>query len=251
MFYSKKLNKFKSIKHCFFSRKGGFSKGRFYKSLNCGKGSKDSKKNISKNLNYVSKKMFVKKNKLILMNQTHSARVIEIKKNNYTKKIHSDAIITKVKGLALGVVTADCVPIIMYDLKNEIIGCIHAGWKGAFSGIIKNTVNKIKKLNSNNNIYASIGPCIGEKNYEVDLNFYKKFYNKSYKNKKYFSYKNKNKKLFNLRKFVADKLIELKVKVDHVDRDTFSEKSNFFSYRRSCKLKENDYGRCISIIRII
>jgi len=250
MFYSKNLNKFKKIKHCFFSRKNGFSKG-LYKSLNCGIGSKDGKKNILKNINYISKKMFVKKNKLILMNQTHSSKVIEIKKNNYNRKINSDAIITKVKGLALGVLTADCVPIIIYDFKNEIVGCIHAGWKGAFSGIIKNTVNKIKKLNSNNQIFASIGPCIGHKSYEVDLNFYKKFLNKSRKNKKYFSHKNKNKKLFNLRKFVADKLIELKVKVDHVKHDTFKEKMNFFSYRRSCKLKQNDYGRCISIVRLI
>ena len=85
MFYSKKLNKFKRIKHCFFSRKGGFSKG-LYKGLNCGRGSKDSKINILKNLNYVSQKMFVKKNKLILMSQSHSAKVIEVKKSNYKKK---------------------------------------------------------------------------------------------------------------------------------------------------------------------
>jgi len=211
MFYSKKLNKFKKIKHCFFSRKGGFSKG-IYKSLNCGRGSKDNKKNIKKNLNYVSQKMLVNKNRLILMNQTHSAKVIEIKKNNLRKKINSDAVITKIKGLALCVVTADCVPIIIYDFKNEIIGCIHAGWRGASSGIIKNTVNKIKKLNSKTKIFASIGPCIGKNSYEVDLNFYKKFLTFSKKNERYFSKKNRNKKLFNLRKFVTDKLIEQKVK---------------------------------------
>ena len=165
--------------------------------------------------------------------------------------MNSDAIVTKVKGLTLGVVTADCVPVIIYDFKNEIIGCIHAGWKGAFSGIIKNTVNKIKKINSKTKIFASIGPCIGVKNYEVDLIFYKKFLNKSQKNKMYFSHKNKNKKLFNLRKFVADKLIELEVKIDHVNHDTFKEKTNFFSYRRSIKLKQNDYGRCISIVHLI
>jgi len=250
MFYSKKLKKFKSIKHCFFSRKNGFSKD-LYKSLNCGRGSKDKKKNIIKNLNFVSQKMLVNKDKLILMNQTHSAKVVEIKKNNYKKRINSDAIITKIKGLALGVVTADCVPVIIYDFKNEIIGCIHAGWKGASSGIIKNTVNKIRRLNSKNKIFASIGPCIGKNSYEVDLNFYKKFLTKSKKNKRYFSQKNKNKKLFNLRKFVSDKLKELKVKVDHVNHDTFKEKMNFFSYRRSFKLKQNDYGRCISVIRLI
>jgi polyphenol oxidase len=250
MFYSKKLNKFKKIKHCFFSRKGGFSKG-LYKGLNCGRGSKDKKENILKNLNYVAKKMIIKRNKLVLMNQTHSAKVIEITKNNYKKKISSDAMITKVKGLAIAVVTADCVPIIIYDLKNEIIGCIHAGWKGAFSGIIKNTVNKIKKINNNNMIFASIGPCIGKRSYEVDVNFYQKFLKKTKQNKKYFSDKNKTKKLFNLRKFVADKLIELQVKIDHVNHDTFKEKMNFFSYRRSFKLKQNDYGRCISVVRLI
>ena len=250
MFYSTKLNKFNKIKHCFFSRKGGFSKG-LYKGLNCGKGSKDKKNTVLKNLNYVSKKMFIEKNKFILMSQTHSAKVVEIKKNNYKKKINSDAMITRVKGLMLGVVTADCVPIIIYDTKNEIIGCIHAGWKGAFSGIIKNTINKIKKLNSSNKIFASVGPCIGKESYEVDLNFYKKFLNKSRENKKYFSRKNKNKKLFNLRKFVANKLRELKVKVDHVNHDTFREEKNFFSYRRSYKLKQNDYGRCVSVISLI
>jgi polyphenol oxidase len=249
MFFSKQLNKFKEIKHCFFSRKGGFSKG-LYKGLNCGRGSKDKKKDILKNLNHVSHKMFIKKNKLVLMNQTHSAKVIEVKIENYKKKMNSDALITKVKGIGLGVITADCVPIIIYDSKNKIIGCIHAGWKGVFSGIIKNTVNKIRKLNSKNKIFASIGPCIGKKSYEVDLKFYKKFLNQTKKNKKYFYYKNKNKKLFDLRKFVSDKLKELKIKIDHVNHDTFKEKTNFFSYRRSCKLKQNDYGRCISVVRL-
>tara|TARA_X000001036_G_scaffold376257_1_gene365485 strand:+ start:205 stop:957 length:753 start_codon:yes stop_codon:yes gene_type:complete len=250
MFYSKNLKKLKKIKHCFFSRRKGFSKG-IYKGLNCGRGSKDNKNNIAKNLNYVAQKMAVKRDKLVLMHQTHSNKVIEIKKNNYNKKIIADAMITKVKGLAIGVVTADCVPIIICDSKSEIVGCIHAGWKGAFSGIINNTIKKLKKLNSNNQFYASIGPCIGEKSYEVDILFYKKFMSKSRHNKIYFKYKNKTKKLFNLRKFVTDKLLKFNVKVDQVYKDTFADKSNFFSYRRSRKLKQKDYGRCISIIRLI
>ncbi len=249
MFYSKKLKKFKKINHCFFSRKNGFSKG-IYKGLNCGKGSKDSKKNIKKNLNYVAKKMNVKKEKLILMHQTHSNKVVEIKKDNYKKNIVSDAMLTKLRGVSLCVLTADCVPIILYDVKNEIVGCIHAGWKGAYSNIIENTIKKFQKINLTNQITASIGPCIGKKNYEVDLKFYKKFIRKSYKYKKYFSKKNKYKKLFNLRRFVSDKLIRLNVKVDHVYRDTFEESNNFFSYRRSRKLHHTDYGRCISAISL-
>jgi YfiH family protein len=176
---------------------------------------------------------------------------VEIKINNIRRKIKADAMITKMKNVALGVVTADCVPIILFDVKNKIIGCIHAGWKGAHSGIIKNTINKIKKLNTNNKIYATVGPCIGKKSYEVDLLFFKKFVKKSNKNKKYFSIKSNQKKLFNLRKFVTDNLQDLGADVDQINVDTFAEKSNYFSYRRSCKLHQKDYGRCISAVSML
>ncbi len=250
MFYSKRLKKFKRIKHCFFSRKGGFSKG-IYSSLNCGKGSKDNKKKINQNLNYVAKKMDVALNNLVLMHQTHSNKVEIIKKNKSKKRIFSDALITSNKRIALGVLTADCVPILIYDDKNEIVACIHAGWKGALSNIIKKTIHKIKKISKKNKIYASVGPCIGKASYEVEKDFYEKFIFKSKKNKIYFSIKNKTKKLFNLRKFVSDKLKELNISVDHVNRDTFREKNNFFSYRRSSIDKHPDYGRCISVIRLV
>jgi YfiH family protein len=251
LFYSKKFKKFKDINHCFFSRNGGLSKG-VYRSLNCGNGSKDNKKNIDKNYSLVAKKIKINRKNLLMMNQTHSNKVIIIdNRNKKFKRFNSDAIITKMKGFTLGVVTADCVPIILYDAKNQIIGCVHAGWKGAFSGIVENTIKKFKKLNSSNKIFASIGPCIGKKSYEIDLNFYKKFLLKSKKNSVYFTKKNKYKKLFDLRKYVGDKLIKLDVIVDHVNHDTFKEKNNFFSYRRSQKFKEKDYGRCISIVGLI
>ena len=117
--------------------------------------------------------------------------------------------------------------------------------------IIKKTIIKIKRKNSRYDIFASVGPCISINSYEVDLNFYKKFLTKEKKNEKYFKIKNKNKKIFNLREYVNDKLEELNVKVDHINRDTYREKKNFFSYRRSSKLKQNDYGRCISTISMI
>ena len=94
--------------------------------------------NVIKNLNYVSKKIGVKNSDLILMHQTHSNNVIEIKKMNYKKKIYADAMISKMRGISLGVLTADCVPVILYDSRNKIVGCIHAGWKGAFKEIIEN-----------------------------------------------------------------------------------------------------------------
>ncbi len=251
MFASNKLKKQKEIKHFFFSRKGGFSKG-IYESLNCGLGSKDSKLKVKKNLKYVAEKLQIKENNLKLMYQTHSNKVSIITRKNLRKKrFSSDAIITKLKGIGIGVVTADCVPILIYEKKKKIIGCIHAGWRGAFSGIIENTIKKIKRINSNNKIIASIGPCIGKKNYEVDLKFYRKFINQSKKNKIYFSSSSKNKKLFDLLSYVFDKLKKLNIEIDNLKYDTFQDKNNFFSYRRSKKLKELDYGRTISAIVLI
>ena len=136
--------------------------------------------------------------------------------------------ITTMHGIALGVVTADCVPVLIYDKNNKIVACIHAGWRGAFSGIIKNTIMKIRKLNSKNEIYAAIGPCIGKKSYEVDLRFFKKFISKSKKNSEFFTIKNKNKRLFDLRKFIANQLLKHKVIIDHVNYDTFREKKLLF-----------------------
>ena len=109
----------------------------------------------------------------------------------------------------------------------------------------------MKNYSSSNKIYACIGPCIGFKNYEVDIKFFNKFIKQSKKNNKYFEKKNNFKKLFNLRKFVTDLLLELGVEIDHVNRDTFKEKNYFFSYRRSLILKERDYGRCLSAISLV
>lgn len=251
MLASIKLKKQKKIIHFFFSRKNGFSRG-IYRSLNCGLGSKDSKIKIKKNLNYVSKKLHIKEKRLKLMYQTHSNKVSVITAKNLRKKrFPCDALITKLKGVGIGVLTADCVPILLYEKKKKIIGCIHAGWRGAFLGIIENTIKKINSLNPNNKVIACIGPCIGKKNYEVDLKFYKKFIIKSKKNKIYFSTSKINKKLFNLRRFVYDKLKKLNVEIDNLKHDTFQDKNNFFSYRRSKKLKELDFGRNISAIVLI
>ena len=159
--------------------------------------------------------------------------------------------ITTLKGIGIGVLTADCVPILLYENKKRIVGCIHAGWRGAFLGIIENTIKKISKINPNSNIIACVGPCIGKKNYEIDNKFYKKFITQSKKNRIYFSPGRTNKKLFDLRKFVYEKLKRLNVKIDNLKYDTFQDKNNFFSYRRSKKLKELDFGRNISAIVLI
>ena len=251
MYFSKKFKQLDDIKHCFFSRDNGVSDG-IYSSLNCGLGSNDKKENDLKNLKSVSRQMNIDENKLMLMNQTHGNKVILVDKNNIKiKKFNSDALITKMKGIGISVLTADCVPILLYEELNKVVGCIHAGWKGAFNGIIENTINQITALSENNIINAVIGPCIGKENYEVGEDFYKKFLDQNYENRLFFTTSTKVKYFFDLRGYINLKLKKLNVNyIENISLDTYHEKSNFFSYRRSIYRKEKDYGRCISIISL-
>ena len=250
MFFSKKLQKFENIKHCFFSRKNGFSKGN-YKSLNCGLGSDDKKENVLKNLELVSNKIGCKKESLITLNQRHTNQVVCFNSDSDIKnKLTGDAIVSKVKKVGIGILTADCVPIFFYDPKNKIIGCSHAGWKGALNGIIKNTVQKFNQLNSNNNdLIAVIGPCISKKNYKVKIDFFKKFIDKDKKNEIFFEKINNENYVFDLRGYINKEISNLNISnIENIEKDTFSEKDFFYSYRRSLLNKEQDYGRCISVI---
>tara|TARA_B100001123_G_scaffold443894_1_gene591254 strand:- start:6 stop:767 length:762 start_codon:yes stop_codon:yes gene_type:complete len=250
MFYSEKLQKFKNIKHCFFSRKNGFSKG-IYESLNCGIGSNDEKKNVIKNLELVSREVGCKKESLITLNQKHSNHVIFFENEKSIKnKLSGDAIVTKIKNVAIGILAADCAPILLYEPKKKIIGCIHSGWKGAFNGVVKNTVKKFKELNSDlNELIAVIGPCIKKESYEVKIDFYNRFTNQNPRNKYFFEKTNDNKFFFDLRAFINDEISNLGIKnVENIEIDTFSKRDFFYSYRRSCVEKEKDYGRCISVI---
>ena len=149
MIKSQKLSKFKKIKHGFFNRNNGYSKG-IYKSLNCGPGSKDKKNNIKKNLKIVREKIGKNSKKIFLLHQIHSNNFIYIDENFKfrKKKIKADAIITNQKNIPIAVLTADCVPLLMYDNKKNAIAAVHAGWKGAFKGIIKKVINFMVKLGS-------------------------------------------------------------------------------------------------------
>ena len=248
MIKSNKLKKFKTITHGFFNSSGGVSLG-IYKSLNCGIGSKDKKKNILSNLKIVSKKIDNKK-KIVLLNQIHSNK-IHFVKNLPKKKLVGDGLITNIKGLALGILTADCAPIIFFDPKKRIIGAAHAGWRGAYKKIVKNMISHFKKRGSKfNDLYVVIGPCISQNNYEVKQDLVQKFLNQSFDNKKHFK-KEKSKIYFDLKGYIFQQLKRNGIKnIEIIKKDTFYPKNNFFSARRSLKNKINDYGRNISIIMI-
>ena len=251
MIKSKKLSKIKNLKHGFFNRSGGKSK-KIYNSLNCGPGSKDNPLNVTKNLQIVKKKISRNSKNIFLLHQIHSNKFIYIdQKRTFISKPKVDAVITNQKNIPIGVLTADCVPILICDEKKNFIAAIHAGWKGAYKDIISKVINfMIKKGSDPRNITAAIGPAISVKNYEVKEDFKRKFIKKDKKNNRFFKIKYK-KLYFDLPNYVKSCLLKNKIKnIELINIDTFNINNNFFSARRALRLNHDDYGRNISIIML-
>jgi polyphenol oxidase len=248
---SRKISKIKNIKHGFFNSVGGYSKN-IYKSLNCGPGSNDKKSDVKKNLEVVRKKISHKAKSIFLTHQVHSNKFIYIDEK-YKRQMNpkADAIITNKRYLPIAVLTADCGPILICDYKTKMIAAIHAGWKGAYKGIIDKVIKfMLKKGCKLQNMTAVIGPSISAKNYEVREDFKKKFIKKDKKNLKFFKI-NKQKLYFDLTRYIYSSLKNNKIKsIDTIKIDTFDIKNKFFSARRALRLKHNDYGRNISIIML-
>lgn len=211
----------------------------------------DNKLNIKKNLKIVCKKLKSPTNKIILPKQIHSNKFYIITKKLYKRKIKCDALITQKKNILMGVLTADCAPILIFDPIKLMISVVHAGWRGAYKGIIKNVITFFKKNGSNiKDLVVVIGPCISVKNYEIKKDFLKKFIKKNKNNKIYFKF-TKKKIFFNLKKYISLEIKKLGInKLEIIDKNTFTEKNTYFSARRSIIKKQNDYGRNISLIMI-
>ena len=251
MIKSKKLSKNKAIKHGFFNSNGGVSKN-IYKSLNCGPGSNDNSANVKKNLNIVRKKISKNSKNIFLLNQIHSNKFIYVdEKYQFKSKPKVDAVITNQKNLPIAILTADCVPILICDHQKKIIAAIHAGWKGAYKGIVDRVIKfMIKKGSKSQNITAIIGPSISVDNYEVQNDFKNKFLKKDSRNKIFFKIKSK-KLFFDLSKYIKSMLLKNKIKkIEKIKIDTFDVKNKFFSARRALNLKHDDYGRNILIIML-
>ena len=252
MFYSKKLSKFSNITHGFFNKNGGVSKG-IYKSLNCGFSSNDKKDDIKKNLQIIKRKICKKSKNIFLVKQIHGDKLLFLDQNSRIKNrsINADAIITEKKKFPIAILTADCVPILIFDKKRKMIAAIHAGWRGAYKGIIQKVIKfMFKKGCKKQDMTVAIGPSISRENYEVGKKFKDKFIKKNKKNIAFFKI-NKNRIYFDLPNYVKKQVKLNKIKnIDLLNIDTFKEKNNFFSARRSLNLKHTDYGRNISIIVI-
>ena len=194
------------VKAGFFTRNGGVSKKENY-SLNCSLNSKDTKLNVNKNIDICLKNLKIKK-KIKFISQIHSNKIVEINKKNIGNKYSGDGLITSNKQIALGVLTADCCPIFIFDIDSKFIACLHAGWRGVYKNIVKNAIKKINKIQPNKKkIRGIIGPCLDKNHFEVDKIFKIKFLKKNPLYNTFFEdILGRNKSLFNMRALIKQQL---------------------------------------------
>lgn len=240
----------KSITHGFFGRQGGVSTG-LYKSLNCGFGSSDNLADVTKNRQRAILALTDKNIKLCTPYQIHSNKVVSVSLPWLPKNApYADALVTNIPGIALGILTADCVPILFADQEAGVVAAAHMGWRGALVGILENTITSMILAGATiPNIKAAIGPCISQTSYEVGSELRDKFLLKNVRFENFF-YSNADGKIyFHLTEFASSCLRDAGIlSVDTLDFDTFQDEERFFSFRRSSVLKEKDYGRQISTI---
>jgi YfiH family protein len=231
------------VDHGFFGRKYGKSSG-LYSSLNCSRFVGDDEKVVLQNLDIVKNELHAQK--IITINQQHSNLCI-IADQRTEPDIKADAIVTKTPNIAIGILTADCAPILFFDKINHVIGAAHAGWRGAVSGIIESTVQKMTELGSDpQNIIAAIGPCISKESYEMDDEFKKNFHGSG----DCFCIINL-KMHFDLLKYCGNHLLKSKLdssNIDTIGADTYANQEDYFSYRFANKNSNGICGRQISTI---
>lgn len=234
------------VSHGFFTRKGGTSSGIF-EGLNCGAGSSDQAECVRLNRARAAQAMGVDASQLVSLNQVHSADVVEVEEP-FANRPTGDAMITTRPGIALGILTADCAPVLF--AADGVVGAAHAGWKGAVAGVLEATVAAMRARGATE-IKAAIGPTIAQKSYEVGLDFMERFTAEDALFARFFSDgKDADHAQFDLPSFLLARLSALDIAAEWIGRDTYSDPSRFFSYRRATHQGEADYGRLISIIRL-
>ncbi|SFU19960.1 peptidoglycan editing factor PgeF [Mesorhizobium sp. YR577] len=239
----------KGIRHGYFTRVGGVSNG-IYEGLNIGSGSNDDQSLVRENRRRVAAWMGVDVDSLLSAHQIHSPDVIVAREPFSGARPKADAIVTDRPRIAIGATTADCGPVLFADAEAKVIGAAHAGWKGAFTGVLENTITAMEGLGAKRErIVAVLGPSIGPDNYEVGPEFVARFVEVDGENARYFApSKTPGHAMFDLNLYTVDRLLKAGVNAESLDRCTYAEEDLFYSYRRSTHRKEADYGRQISAI---
>jgi len=245
------LSAIPGLRHAFFSREGGVSEG-IYAGLNGGLGSNDDPANVAENRRRMAQQMGVTPEHFLSAHQIHSPDVVVATGPWQGDKPRADALVTRTEGIALGVTAADCGPILLVDPTARVIGAVHAGWKGALTGVLESTIDAMGKLGAERDgIVAAIGPLIRQPSYEVGPEFVERFLDADAENGMFFLPGERDgHAMFDLAGFIRVRLENAGVlMIDDVGIDTYSDE-RFYSYRRSVHRKEPDYGRHVHAIAL-
>jgi polyphenol oxidase len=245
------LDDYAGSRHAFFTRQGGVSSGP-YQSLNCGFGSGDAAQSVAQNRRIAMERLGLPADRLVTCRQIHSATVVTVEKPwPPAAAPNADGLVTRVPGVALGVLTADCAPILFHDPVAKVIGAAHGGWRGALGGIIEAVVGRMEAIGAEGSrICAAVGPCIGRASYEVGPEFPEQFAAENPTSTSFFTPAQRpGHSMFELSGYIEYRLARAGVAaVERALYDTLSEEERFFSYRRSCLRGERAYGRGLSAI---
>jgi YfiH family protein len=242
-----------TVAHGFMTRRGGVSPEPF-DSLNCGFGAADDADNVVRNRERAMERLGLGADRLATCFQIHSANVVEVEQPwHRDRRPRADGLVTRRPGVALGILTADCAPVLFADAEGGIVGAAHAGWRGALDGVLEAIVEAMEARGAERRrVVAAIGPCIGPDSYEVGSEFPAPFLARRDEDRRFFRPAQRpGHLLFDLAGYVAARLADLGLaSVSAVDRDTCADEDDFFSYRRARHRGEADYGRLLSAIAL-
>ena len=245
------LNDAAGIRHAFFTREGGVSAG-LYSSLNCGFGSGDAAEKVAENRARAMAALDLAPDRLVTCHQVHSPDVVTVAAPwRREDNPRADALVTNRRGIALGILTADCVPVLFADADAGVIGAAHAGWKGALGGVVAATVAAMARLGAApGRMRAAIGPCIAQRSYEVGPEFPARFLAEDADNGDFFApARRAGHFMFDIAGYVERRLIAAGIgAIQRAPCDTVAEETRFFSYRRACLKGEKDFGNGLSAI---
>jgi YfiH family protein len=239
------------VAHGFLGRRGGVSQG-LYAGLNVGLGSDDDPEAIEENRRRAGEAV-LPGGTLVTLYQVHSADAVTVL-SGFEERLRprADALVTDRPGLALGILTADCAPVLLADVQAGVVGAAHAGWKGALGGVTTSAILAMETLGARRErIAAAIGPCIARTSYEVDAAFALRFDAADPANERFFSAGRDGHHQFDLEAYVAHRLASEGVnRVEMLGCDTYADADRFYSFRRATHAGEPGYGRQVSIIGV-
>jgi len=247
------LSELAGVRHGFFTRSGGVSHG-VYATLNGGTGSNDAPDNVTENRARMAIALGVTPDRFLTAYQIHSPDVVVVEEPwTHDRRPRADAIVTRLPRLAIGVSTADCGPLLFADAEAHVIAAAHAGWRGALAGVIEAAIAAMEKLGAERSrIATALGPTIRQPNYEVGSEFVERFLAADADNKRFFKPSTSSgHAMFDLGGYIAERLQRAGItNFEDLGLCTYAEPERFFSYRRTTKLGEPDYGRHINAIAL-